>query len=310
MNQRTIAKNKAVSGLFVATVATCHFAAAALGPAPTANADCVSFSGINLGSGCTSSFGGLAIALGVDATARATGFLSTATAIGTGASATAVGSLDMATALGKYTYVYAGNPTGFANRGVALGENSTTIAGGQPGGIGNTATNLGTYVNAQAEGVLSSATDISSGGITTTVRAVGFANNAFNVGGGGNSVVAEPGPLAVAGSFFQTGAKVTKVGPGFNINGIAVGGAAAPTAAVDTAAVDTATAAVDATALHTKLNTTGGLEPAHHAITTAKSAVRTALRTKLTKLKTAAHDAVTSAKSAAAGSEKAKAAAE
>jgi hypothetical protein len=33
--------------------------------------------------------------------------------------------------------------------------------------------------------------------------------------------------VAIAGSILQTGAIVTKVGPGFNINGFAVGGAAA-----------------------------------------------------------------------------------
>jgi hypothetical protein len=47
---------------------------------------------------------------------------------------------------------------------------------------------------------------------------------AFSAFGSGNKVQAGPGSLALAGSIFQTGATVTKIGPGFNINGIVVGG--------------------------------------------------------------------------------------
>src|SRR5262245_6856219 len=40
--------------------------AASLGVAPAANAFCVNFSGLNLGTGCTASLGSLAIVLGPD----------------------------------------------------------------------------------------------------------------------------------------------------------------------------------------------------------------------------------------------------
>ncbi len=57
----------------------------------------------------------------------------------------------------------------------------------------------------------------------------GFASLAFNAFGSGNTVTAGGSilPLAIAGSIFQNGQTVTKVGTGFNINGVVVGGAAA-----------------------------------------------------------------------------------
>ena len=79
-----------------------------------------------------------------------------------------------------------------------------------------------------ANGTLDSA--ISVGGnqpyIDNTVYATGVLNSAFNLGGNKNKVTAGPGPFALAGSIFQTGATVTKVGPGFAV-GTRVGGAAA-----------------------------------------------------------------------------------
>jgi hypothetical protein len=58
-------------------------------------------------------------------------------------------------------------------------------------------------------------------------------NHAFVILGSNSRAFAGGGPVAIAGSILQTGAYITKVGPGFNINGIVVGGAAAtpPTAA-------------------------------------------------------------------------------
>ena len=64
-------------------------------------------------------------------------------------------------------------------------------------------------------------------------------NLAFNDFGNANFVSAGPGPVAIAGLIGQTGAKATKVGPGFDINGLRVGGAAAvgsPKTATPTAA--------------------------------------------------------------------------
>ena len=45
--------------------------------------------------------------------------------------------------------------------------------------------------------------------------------------GNSNTVTAGPGPFALAGSVFQNGQSVTKVGPGIAINDFRIGGAAA-----------------------------------------------------------------------------------
>jgi hypothetical protein len=67
----------------------------------------------------------------------------------------------------------------------------------------------------------------------------------------GNIVVgAGPGPFAIAGSILQTGAHITKTGPGVNINGIVIGGAAA--------VPQTKAAAAPAVATHRKTGIAGG----------------------------------------------------
>jgi hypothetical protein len=259
MTQQTVTStNKTIGGLLVAAVATCSFAAAALGPAPTANATCASFSGINFGSGCTSSFGGMAIAIGAGATASALGFLSTAFAAGSNATASVHGALNLGVAAGTNATAVTGESGGgdFANVAMTFGDNSVAQAGVPGGGgFGNMATNLGNGSQVAALGVLNMASNTGDGDFAV---ATGVANNASNFGGTGNvvqaastdsnpafnrafaflsngtTVAAGPGPFALAGSIFQTGANITKQGPGFNINGLTVGGAAAP-AGVNTA---------------------------------------------------------------------------
>lgn len=245
-------KNTAISGMLAAAVATCGFAAAALGPTPSAHATCASFSGINLGSGCSSTFGGLAIALGPQATATASGILTAALAIGE-VRATAAGVLNFAAAVDtgdNYTIVIAGNPdtgTDIGTIAVSLGNHNDVEAGN---GFGNIATNFGGNDNrVSAVGILSNATNV--GGVFEKVTATGVANNATTIGGIGSNVKAStpsntlglntafslfgnttvvtagPGPIAIAGSILQTAQTVAKAGPGFNINGAILGGAAA-----------------------------------------------------------------------------------
>jgi hypothetical protein len=59
------------------------------------------------------------------------------------------------------------------------------------------------------------------------VGASGLGNVAFSADGRFNNVAAGSGPFAIAGVTNESGISLTKVGPGFNINGFAVGGAAA-----------------------------------------------------------------------------------
>jgi hypothetical protein len=101
-------------------------------------------------------------------------------------------------------------------------------------GIGNIAVNFlgnGTTLGGHvlvAQGNLNTATTL--GGTNSKVEAglgTGTFNHAFSIFGTNNQVAAGPGPLAIAGSILQTGTTITKVGPGFNINGFTVGGAAA-----------------------------------------------------------------------------------
>jgi hypothetical protein len=180
----------------------------------SANASCVSFSGINVGSGCTSALFGVAAALGNGATADA-GAFSGAFSIGTGAQAKAAGTATLAAAAGPgslarvdggflntalaagttggvdYAEAQAGASNGdFANLAVSLADSSYAYAGGfdpRTPGAGNVAVNLGKGNN---------------------VQAYGFLNGALGVGGtkpygfNGNNIVAASGILNSASSFF------------------------------------------------------------------------------------------------------------
>ena len=180
---------------------------------------------------------------------RATGFFSSAFAIGNGADASSIGALDIASAVGpdsragatgnlniagalgftggtKYTQANAGNgSSSFANIAVSLGSDSFAGANDASPGSGNLALNLGQGNNVVAAGYLSTA--ISVGGnqsyVNNNVKTTGgVLNTAFSLFGNQNSVTAGPGPFAIAGSIFQNGQPVTKVNPGFNINGLKV----------------------------------------------------------------------------------------
>lgn len=95
----TVIRPKFIGSLAVGAVAAGVVDSAALGTAPTANATCASFWGINNGGGCTSTLFSVAIAIGTGATASAGGPFGAALAVGNKAEA-GVGLFDIATAFG------------------------------------------------------------------------------------------------------------------------------------------------------------------------------------------------------------------
>jgi hypothetical protein len=207
--------------------------ATGIGSASTANATCLSFSGINIGSGCTSSFLGLAVALGNGAIANAGGFLSASYSIGNGATATTAGPLGLAVAAGpaslaqvlggafnvalavgatggeEYAQADAGySQTDFANLAVTLGNNSYAFAGGltpEETGAGNIAVNLGTGNDVEAIGFINGA--LAVGGkepyINNLVVANGVFNSASSIFGDRNTVSAGMSSSAFANSAFN-----------------------------------------------------------------------------------------------------------
>ncbi len=222
-----------------------------------------------------------------------TGLFSFAYAGGVDTIAGTQGNFGLAVVQGKYATALAGQSTG-DNFNTAINLGGTGVDMGFPylfnpftnpvlaAGQGNLAVNIGgttidpskTKANGvQAVGVGNSALNI--GGVGNQV----FAGNnvgpipstlstAFNILGDGNKVTAQPGPLAVAGSIFRSGAIVTKVGPGFNINGFSVG--AAP---VDRSAkTATPTRAVTAT---DKTRDSAAASGLHHTKSSARASTHT-----------------------------------
>jgi hypothetical protein len=256
---------KALGGILAAAVATCSFAVAALGPAPTANATCASFFGIGNGGGCTSTFGTVAIAIGTGASAEASGFFSTALAVGPDSRALSEGTLGTAVAFGatggsEFTFAGAGGSSGdFLNTVISLGNDSQALTEDGTPNFGNLALNIGQGTDVRVAGTFNNAINV--GGNEpfrdNTVSASGVFSNAYSFFGNENNITAGPGPFAIAGSLFQTGAHITRTGPGFNINGATVGAAAAPAKA---------TTSVKAAAVgSSKKGSTGSTAPAKHA---------------------------------------------
>jgi hypothetical protein len=230
MGERTLtSRQKLVGGAVLGVVAS--LAVTALGSAATADATCLSISGINLGHGCTSTMGSFAVGLGPNTTASATGLLSIAIADGrtnTGAQTTdsdsegnlaialavgadsharSIGTLDIAAAVGNGTTGFAGlQPQDFANLAIDLTPNNTpaqlsealaaAIVNGQAG-FGNVALNrFGPGSALESQGALN--LTINLGGTTSHVRAAGVGNVATTVKGTGNHV------SAIAGSGLTT----------------------------------------------------------------------------------------------------------
>ena len=265
-------------GVLVGALVSGALAAGMLGGAPSAHATCASFFGIGNSADCTSNLTSVAIAIGTKAQAHANGLFGTAIAFGynsgaligpksalnvaialatpgAGSGALAGGLGSLAVSVGKDGYAAAGLIVGYTeteigNIAIDLGKHpATTYVAAD--GIGNTAVSVGNDTAVvDAFGLFTGAANlfgsntVASGAIVSPDHIVkNTATLAFSAFGSGNTVQAGPGSLAVAGSIFQTGAKVTKIGPGFNINGIrvpntatAVGGTkTAPASAVRTA---------------------------------------------------------------------------
>jgi hypothetical protein len=246
-------------GVLLGALVSGALAAGTLTGAPTANATCASFFGINSGGDCTSNLTSIAIGIGNNAQAHADGFFGSAFSIGTKAFAgtgdaftfaTAVGDNAQARALGLFGIAAQLGPNGgTATQGSGslgnIGANiAISVAPASPdstvtsaAGFGNIAVNLlgnasgfGTH-RVYAIGIVNIATNLlgtDNGVYAGSPGTPGTGTFSFNAFGSGNKVLAGPGPLAVAGSILQTGQTITKAGPGFNINGvIIVGGAAA-----------------------------------------------------------------------------------
>ncbi|ORB56871.1 hypothetical protein BST42_00080 [Mycolicibacterium rhodesiae] len=222
------------------------FATAGLGSAPTASATCASFSTIKVGTGCSSTLFGLAIAIGPGATASAD-YFSVALAVGNKARS-GVGLFDIGGAFGTNALA---NDAGAFEVAAQVGSGDSQTGGLfnlaidiTPGngpahyqsvlaeGFGDVAVNLygyGTSIishRVNAFGVLSGAVNIS--GTNNVVESHdGVFNTAFAINGTSTNVDAGGGPLALAGSINQAHATLSKVGPGFNINHLVVGGATA-----------------------------------------------------------------------------------
>ena len=115
------------------------------------------------------------------------------------------------------------NNIGVFNIAMGVGGGTAT------GGLSNLALNLLGKSLTTAAGTLNAAVNVlgndnvvSAGGVDVSA----VLNLAIGAFGRGNTVSAGPGPLAFAGSILQTNATVKKIGPGFNINGLAVPGVA------------------------------------------------------------------------------------
>lgn len=241
-------------GVLLSAMVSGAMAAAAVGGAPTAAADCASFFGLGNTAQCQSGFASIAIAIGPNATAKADGLFGAAFAIGvapvsgvgTGgeATATTTGAFTVAWAAGDKVTAQAGDLFGFAmqwgnngqtiTKGVAnVAEGWTNPFGGDPSatwvettlasGFGNQILN-GAFADGpgySGEAVGVSNVVFNGWGFDNVIKAGGTAgsmfNGAFSAFSGG-TVTAGPGPLAVAIAFGQQpGQSTTQVGPGIKV---------------------------------------------------------------------------------------------
>lgn len=261
------------TALAIGALAAGTLTTAELGTAPTAQATCASFFGIGNNADCFSTPLSIAIAIGPGAQAFAKGLFGAAFAAGNGAQAyaptafefgVAVGSKSEAIADGWFGIAAQFGPNGVAgtqgdpvkgglgfNIAISVTTKATTVSGGSDTdaiGVGNIAINIfgdgtkGNVLDNQvlAYGVANTAVNLFGNNNSTKAGLLkndpASFSSAFTVFGTDNVVEAGPGPVAVAGSLFQKNAKVTKQGPGFNINGVVVGGAAATGATKSAAA--------------------------------------------------------------------------
>ena len=199
--------------------------AAGLGAAPTANATCASFFGLNNSAGCTSTPTTVAIAIGNGAAAQAMGVFTSAFALGTNAHALAYAEglqgFSFASAIGNMSQAFAFGDLGLA---AAVGANSRSFAGSlnNTPNIGNVALSLGSYTpnverGSTTGGIANLAINI--GGNSDYSTAYGTLNVGVNLFGDNSLVYAEDGTTpgdtraSLAFSFFGKN-NVVGAGPG------------------------------------------------------------------------------------------------
>ena len=237
-------------GVLLGALVSGALAVGSLGAAPSANATCASFWGINNGGGCTSTLFTAAIAIGTGAKATATGLFGAAFAIGSTAQALTSGNFTFATAVGTEAIASAGGLFGVAAH---ISKNGFSEADGllniaidvspantgpdeisSAKGVGNIGVNLfgkatATGQNATfAGGYFNIATNFlgTNSRVLAGTTTKSFWNVAFNALGSGNNVTAGPGPFAVAGALNQHNVTVAQASPGINVyTSVALGAA-------------------------------------------------------------------------------------
>jgi hypothetical protein len=151
IQNRALSQTTRAGGALLTAIASSLAAVALIGTG-SANATCLSISGLNNGGGCTSTAGSIALAIGTNATASAKGFLNTSLAIGTGSKAISVGNLNTAIAMGTNSQALGGLRAGdTANMAIDIAHNTNNVsyaavAGsglGQRPSFGNVAVGLG-----------------------------------------------------------------------------------------------------------------------------------------------------------------------
>jgi len=178
--------------------------AGSLGQASNANATCVGISGINIGSGCQSTFGSIAIG------------------IGNGAVAYALGPLNLAVTLGNESRANAYD--GVANLAIAFGEGAYASADR----VGNLAVAVGNEAAASAGGVLNFAVALGDPGVNAYhgfQRTDAFIQGTLNVAVGlfgGSSANASGLPnlsVAIGGGYASAGGLQIKLALPGQVNG-------------------------------------------------------------------------------------------
>jgi hypothetical protein len=197
--------------------------------APAANATCASFFGLGNSAQCSSNLTSIAIAIGSNATAKATGLFGAAFAVGTNSIARTDGALSFATAVGDgslaRTYdgplsvALAGGVNSDARAGGATPYAPASVAnvavalcnkdcGAEARGIANIAVNLlGNNSSAGLEGSANVVLDVAGTGSFTT--AYGSFNNAVSVAGNNSYTSASSATVAVLSTAFTIGSRGT-----------------------------------------------------------------------------------------------------
>lgn len=199
-------RTRTITGLLLGGLAAAGMlTAAGLGSAAAAQASCVSAFGLSTSADCRSTIASVAIAIGPNTQAYADGLLGAAFTIGNSSGAQMNGFASVAINAGHDSYATAGAS--------GVGEPQFLNAVIQIGG--------GNYVGTR--GAFNTA--INLGGTTNSVLAIAqdtgpaYGSVAINAFGTDNTVLAGPGPLAIAVSFLQASKLVDKQQPGINING-------------------------------------------------------------------------------------------